>query len=137
MSARSRSWISQLDGGFYPWKQTPWITNHGSCLLSERKSNRIGHVRLFPYGVSPASCSTVPKLFVGLVFHQLHLCPPRSKWDVCKQNSGLLPGFRVLINPPSQGETVTCITQWPWGHSRPLGLMSTEGLFIFLGFPQH
>lgn len=103
----SPSWMVGSTHGSRPYGQHV----HGSCLLSERKSNRIGCVRPFPCGVCPVSCSAVPKLFVGLVFHQLPLCPPWRKRDVCKQNSGLLPRFRVLINLPSQGGTVTCITQ--------------------------
>lgn len=38
-----------------------------SCLLSGRKTYGMVHVRPFPYGVSPASSSTVPKPLVGLV----------------------------------------------------------------------
>lgn len=115
-----------LDPGSPSW---PVGSTHGSrpsgqqahclCLLSERKKTTWGGSRqtlsvwclssnIFPHS------QTAPEAGVRM-FHQLHLCPPWNKWDVCKQNSGLLP---ALVLGPLQtllprGGAVTCITATP------------------------
>ena len=50
------------------------------------------------------------------MFRRLHLCPPWSKWDVWKRNSGLLPAPALLpgggtATPPAALRPVTLGTQ--------------------------
>ena len=79
---------------------------HSSCLLSERKKTWDGSCQTLSVPCLSSKFLHRSQTARGAgvsVFHWLHLHPPSSKWDVCKQNSGLLPhpGFRTLINLPS------------------------------------